>query len=161
MHLMRRTPLFAAASAARCKPYPCRIVVDPATKLVALNGLPGSLQFFNILRDRFEFNQTGARMHLPFHCISRGSGAAQLCAAQCGPACLADRGRARRVQRGSALVSTSLSSHCAQDGEWMVTVEHRNDYQSQAELRLKFWRNSRETRARCDWQYFGRLRSHV
>lgn len=109
--------IMQAAKVPLCKPYPCRIVVDPSTKLVALNGMPGTLQFFNILQDKFEFDHAV----VPHNFVQRTY----------------DR-----------LVAPTTIDRVAfsENGEWMVTVEHRNDTYTQPELRLKFWQSTHETR---------------
>ncbi|XP_071803710.1 WD repeat-containing protein 75-like [Asterias amurensis] len=90
---------------------PTGLVLDPHTKALVTNGMVGQLQFFHLQEDRllFSLDVTGENYISP-------------------------------SDLHQPLVHTEVEKVAFDlKGDWMATVERRDDQQTTSEMRLKFW----------------------
>ncbi|XP_064648354.1 WD repeat-containing protein 75-like [Lineus longissimus] len=92
-------------------PIPTGLLVDPRTKALVLNGKPGHLQFY--------------LMHLEKHLYNLD---------------IVGQNYISPPDLDKPIVVTEVE-HAAfdQEGDWLVTVERRDDGETAMEMRLKFW----------------------
>jgi len=89
----------------------CGLLVEPSTGHVVLNGTAGALQFYNLARDTVVKELQ-----------------------------VVDRLFVSRTEDEEIFDTTVEKAAFSQDGEWLATVEYRDDGETECDVRLKFWR---------------------
>jgi NET1-associated nuclear protein 1 (U3 small nucleolar RNA-associated protein 17) len=104
----------AKSTKAKRKPQrPTTFVFEPKRQLVVLQSRTGTLQFYDHRRDR----HVGDVEVVPFNAVHRG-------------------GRNSQQGHGHTVAAKAFSS----DGEWMLTIDHRDKADIDEQTSLKFWK---------------------